>query len=147
MLNEAAQGCDTAVDTKEVCTRWMKEEGGAACNGLDCLSERCCSAGFGFHHYAVKSREAQEWKQRRGQRDPSPPLHHRDLNWVVSPSALRFLSALRQRFPSGASPNVELTTGQRRRYHIARGVGQGGGEVGRVRRVRGVRGCCAACEE
>eukprot|EP01062_Namystynia_karyoxenos_P048188 TRINITY_DN36602_c0_g1_i2.p1 TRINITY_DN36602_c0_g1~~TRINITY_DN36602_c0_g1_i2.p1 ORF type:complete len:527 (+),score=64.57 TRINITY_DN36602_c0_g1_i2:95-1675(+) len=149
-LDEAPQECDAKADSVEQCTRWLREGGCGGEHPGRCTAshapKRCCSAGIGLHHYAAKSSEARSWRRARGQRDPSPPLAQRDLNWVVSPAALRFLARIRARMPrGGASPAVSLVSGDRGgRCHLARGIAQSGAELRNFSAATPSE-CCGAC--
>eukprot|EP01065_Artemidia_motanka_P006028 TRINITY_DN12930_c0_g1_i1.p1 TRINITY_DN12930_c0_g1~~TRINITY_DN12930_c0_g1_i1.p1 ORF type:complete len:465 (+),score=119.91 TRINITY_DN12930_c0_g1_i1:246-1640(+) len=149
LLSEAAAGCDAQADSTAVCTRWA-EDAGCAQSFPRCGAEmapRCCSAGIGFNHYAAKSAEARGWRKRRGQRDPSPPLHLRDLNWVVSTAALRFVRRLREMLPAGRSPDVDVLSGAAgKSCHVSAGVAhRTSGVAARNDTAVDAAGCCAVC--
>ncbi|KAJ9455057.1 hypothetical protein DIPPA_05521 [Diplonema papillatum] len=99
-----------------------KARGRPAAFGAD-----CCSAGLGFHHYSPKSEEARRWRSKRrmrnglgDNRDATPGAERRDLNWVLSFAAAKYLATVRSRavaatralwpdsLASGVSPAVAM---------------------------------------
>ena len=64
--------------------------------------KKCCKAGIALQHYAPKSQEARRWrsvrKMRNGlhnDRNQTPQMDKRDLNWVYSPGILKYAKRLR----------------------------------------------------
>eukprot|EP01063_Lacrimia_lanifica_P010640 TRINITY_DN17384_c0_g1_i1.p1 TRINITY_DN17384_c0_g1~~TRINITY_DN17384_c0_g1_i1.p1 ORF type:complete len:520 (+),score=68.39 TRINITY_DN17384_c0_g1_i1:71-1561(+) len=101
-LRLAPETCDIDPDPWGACLRWWEAEAAREEGRSLRYSPDCCAAGVGFNHYAVRSEESQRWRAKRRMRnglredrDATPPLDTRDLNWALSTDILRFLPALR----------------------------------------------------
>eukprot|EP01060_Flectonema_neradi_P022122 TRINITY_DN30411_c0_g1_i1.p1 TRINITY_DN30411_c0_g1~~TRINITY_DN30411_c0_g1_i1.p1 ORF type:complete len:474 (+),score=45.91 TRINITY_DN30411_c0_g1_i1:66-1487(+) len=77
--------------------------------------KKCCKAGIALHHYAPKSQEARRWRSNRkmrnglhNDRNQTPQMDKRDLNWVYSPGILKYVKRLRSTVATNPSPFVEV---------------------------------------
>uniref|UniRef100_A0A7S1U546 Glycosyltransferase family 92 protein n=2 Tax=Phaeomonas parva TaxID=124430 RepID=A0A7S1U546_9STRA len=128
-------------------------------------SPKCCSGGIALYHYAVKSKEAIEWRHDRGFRhiDHSAPnrVRFRDLNTRFTPHALRFLRAFQRRLgPELSSPKLSFydvrnsMAGDNVACSLHQGLKLNGGEVVNAARKAlavpnpdgtGPEQCCETC--
>eukprot|EP01064_Diplonema_japonicum_P004902 TRINITY_DN1323_c1_g1_i1.p1 TRINITY_DN1323_c1_g1~~TRINITY_DN1323_c1_g1_i1.p1 ORF type:complete len:436 (+),score=37.85 TRINITY_DN1323_c1_g1_i1:26-1309(+) len=93
-LRLADNKCDITPDPIASCKKWWEH---GSHHKKPVFEESCCGAGLGLNHYSPKSEEARRWRSKRkmrnglgNDRDATPGMDKRDLNYVLSTDILRF---------------------------------------------------------